>query len=91
MRDQRPLWPALICAVALAGCHDPEDGRPRGGGHGGDGGNYLQGRVQPPSKIDGTKDLSLLQQDGPRPRGHPEAQRTAETGGGPSGKAAGPH
>ena len=46
----------LISAlVFLAGCSSPEDGRARGGGQGGDGGNYVRGRVHPPSKIDGTK------------------------------------
>lgn len=47
----------LIVATILAplGCASPEDGRSRGGGHGGDGGNYLQGAIHPPSKIDGTK------------------------------------
>ena len=46
---------AALALTPVAGCHSPEDGRLRGGGHGGDGGNYLRGRVHPPSKIDGTK------------------------------------
>jgi hypothetical protein len=46
---------ALLSALLLAGCRSPEDGRPRGGGHGGDGGNYRPGAVHAPSKIDGTK------------------------------------
>ena len=47
----------LIVATILAsgGCSGPEDGRLRGGGHGGDGGNYSEGSIHPPSKIDGTK------------------------------------
>lgn len=44
-----------IAILAVSGCHSPEDGRPRGGGHGGDGGNYTKGGVHVPSKIDGTK------------------------------------
>jgi len=47
---------AVAVAVASApGCDSPEDGRPRGGGNGGDGGNYRRGAVHVPSKIDGTK------------------------------------
>ena len=46
---------ALAVAVGVAGCKSPEDGRPRGGGRGGDGGNYVPGAEHPPSKIDGTK------------------------------------
>jgi hypothetical protein len=45
----------LVGAVVLSGCASPEDGRPRGGGHGGDGGNYRPGAVHVPSKLDGTK------------------------------------
>ncbi|HEX8200751.1 MAG TPA: hypothetical protein VF590_09705 [Isosphaeraceae bacterium] len=67
-RRARCLPPiGLAAALVLAGCHDPEDGRPRGGGPGGDARNYVPGRVRPPSKIDATKDLGLLQHDGPRP------------------------
>ena len=45
----------LSLVLVLSGCASPEDGRPRGGGHGGDGGNYVPGAVHVPSKIDGTK------------------------------------
>ncbi len=46
----------LVGLIAIAGgCTSPEDGRPRGGGHGGDGGNYVRNAVHVPSKIDGTK------------------------------------
>lgn len=41
--------------VVIGGCAGPEDGRLRGGGNGGDGGNYVRGAVHVPSKIDGTK------------------------------------
>ena len=44
-----------VLLLTLAGCHGPEDGRPRGGGHGGDGGNYVPNAIHVPSKIDGTK------------------------------------
>jgi hypothetical protein len=44
------LW-----SVVLTGCTSPEDGRPRGGGPGGDGGNYRAKPIHAPSKIDGTK------------------------------------
>jgi len=57
---------ALGLAV-LAGCDSPENGRARGGGHGGDGGNYVPGRIDPPSKIDATKDLGRIDHDRPRP------------------------
>ncbi|MCA1685212.1 MAG: hypothetical protein LC745_04365 [Planctomycetia bacterium] len=57
---QTPTARRFVAAVALAvaafsGCRSPEDGRPRGGGHGGDGGNYRRGAIHVPSKIDGTK------------------------------------
>ena len=45
---------ALIL-LALAGCRSPEDGRPRGGGRGADGRNYVAKPIHAPSKIDGTK------------------------------------
>jgi hypothetical protein len=45
----------LIFLLNVAGCKSPEDGRPRGGGHGGDGGNYVPNALHVPSKIDGTK------------------------------------
>lgn len=44
-----------VAALILSGCASPEDGRPRGGGRGGDGGNYLDKPVHAPSKIDGTR------------------------------------
>jgi hypothetical protein len=48
----------LLCGLLAAfagGCRGPEDGRPRGGGHGGDAENYTPGAIHVPSKIDGTK------------------------------------
>jgi hypothetical protein len=57
------LWPWMIGAALLQlpatviGCRSPEDGRPRGGGPGGDGGNYRKKPVHVPSKLDGTKQL----------------------------------
>jgi hypothetical protein len=44
-----------LILLNLAGCKSPEDGRPRGDGHGADGGNYVRNRIHVPSKIDGTK------------------------------------
>jgi len=41
--------------LVMGGCTSPEDGRVRGGGNGGDGGNYVRDAVHVPSKIDGTK------------------------------------
>ena len=41
--------------LVMGGCASPEDGRVRGGGNGGDGGNYVRNAVHVPSKIDGTK------------------------------------
>ena len=67
MGRRQSAWLLLPLALTLSGCYDPEDGRARGGGHGGDARNYIPGRVHPPSKIDSTKDLGLLQHDGPRP------------------------
>ena len=53
----RRRWVVLLVStlVLVAGCTSPEDGRPRGGGAGGDGGNYRQMPVHVPSKIDATK------------------------------------
>ena len=45
----------LAVSAPLAGCDSPENGRPRGGGPGGDARNIPPGGVHPPSKIDGTK------------------------------------
>ncbi len=59
---------AVILASTLgAGCHSPENGRPRGGGHGGDAGNYQAGKIKPASKIDATKDMSRIDHYGPGP------------------------
>ena len=57
MRRTNDLRFALAFAVVLSpvGCRSPEDGRPRGGGNGGDGGNYRVGKVHVPSKLDGTR------------------------------------
>jgi hypothetical protein len=52
---RRALVLGGFAAVVLSGCSSPEDGRARGGGHGGDGGNYTPAGVHVPSKIDGTK------------------------------------
>jgi hypothetical protein len=59
MRTTRPVPPSLAVAltVLLAGCASPEDGRPRGGGRGADGGNYLKKPVHAPSKIDSTRSV----------------------------------
>lgn len=46
-----------LVAALLAGCSSPEDGRTRGGGPGGDGGNYRDKPIHAPSKIDGTKHM----------------------------------
>jgi hypothetical protein len=63
-RPIRVLWLWVIGAALLKlpatvmiGCGSPEDGRPRGGGPGGDGGNYHKKPVHVPSKLDGTKEL----------------------------------
>jgi hypothetical protein len=58
-RTSAAVW-FLVVALPVCGCHSPEDGRPRGGGHGGDGGNYRQMPVHAPSKIDGTKAVKTL-------------------------------
>jgi len=47
----------ILLALTLSGCAGPEDGRPRGGGPGGDGGNYRGKPIHAPSKIDGTKQV----------------------------------
>ena len=55
----------LLLTFLLIGCPaSPEHGRTRGGGAGGDAGNYREKPIHAPSKIDGTKDLSRF-----RPRG----------------------
>jgi hypothetical protein len=41
--------------LVIGGCASPEDGRVRGGGNGGDGGNYVRNAVHVPSKLDGTR------------------------------------
>jgi hypothetical protein len=45
----------LVVVLGQAGCSSPEDGRARGGGAGGDGGNYIRKPVPVPSKIEGTR------------------------------------
>lgn len=47
-----------LLAALLSGCASPEDGRPRGGGHGGDAGNYRGRPIKIPSKIDGTRSVA---------------------------------
>ncbi len=54
-RWTRSTWFMLVLAGSLAGCASPEDGRPRGGGAGADGGNYHSKPIHAPSKLDGTK------------------------------------
>jgi hypothetical protein len=49
----------LLSLVGLAGCASPEDGRPRGGGAGADGGNYPSKPIAAPSKLDGTRALPV--------------------------------
>jgi hypothetical protein len=60
---------ALVISLGLtvSGCDSPELGRARGGGHGGDGGNYVRGKIDPPNKIDATKDLRRINHYGPGP------------------------
>lgn len=48
---------ALMLAI-LAGCKGPEDGRPRAGGAGGDGGNYPSKPIGLSSKIDGSRKIT---------------------------------
>ena len=44
-------------ALLVGACpRSPEDGRPRGGGHGADGGNYRAKPIHVPSKLDGTRE-----------------------------------
>ena len=57
----------VIASLTLAGCDSPEYGRKRGGGTGGDGGNYVRGRIESPSKIDASKDLRRIEHYGPGP------------------------
>ncbi|WP_435008389.1 hypothetical protein P12x_005608 [Tundrisphaera lichenicola] len=57
----------LATLMVFGGCNSPENGRPRGGGNGGDGGNYVRGRIDPPSKIDATKDLRRIDHYGAGP------------------------
>jgi hypothetical protein len=45
----------LLAVLLISACASPEDGRPSGGGRGGDGGNYVNKPIHAPSKIDGTK------------------------------------
>ncbi len=67
MMAPRRIGPLVLIALALTGCDSPEVGRPRGGGRGGDGGNYIPGRIEPPSKIDSTKDLGQIDHYGLSP------------------------
>ena len=46
-----------LAVLPIAGCASPEDGRPRDGGAGADGGNYRGKPIHAPSKIDHTKPL----------------------------------
>ncbi len=46
-------------ALLAASCRSPEDGRPRGGGPGADGGNYAARPVHAPSKIDATRPIGV--------------------------------
>jgi hypothetical protein len=53
---------ALLLALAIPlGCNGPENGRVRGGGPGGDGGNYRSKPIHAASKIDGTRDLREIE------------------------------
>jgi hypothetical protein len=53
------LAAAVVWLFGLSGCASPEDSRQRGGGVGGDGGNYRGKPVSVPSKIEGTRGPSL--------------------------------
>jgi hypothetical protein len=55
----------ILIILAMPGSDSPEPGWPRGGGHGGDGGNYARGKIESPSKIDSTKDLRRIDHYGP--------------------------
>jgi hypothetical protein len=59
----RAAFTRLLGAFLLlssCGCRSPEDGRPRGGGRGADGGNYQHKPIHVPSKIDGTKPIPAI-------------------------------
>lgn len=56
-RRRHRVWGILAACLLLLGCRSPEDGRLRGGGAGGDGGNYDARPIHAPSKIDATKPL----------------------------------
>lgn len=61
MREKRRWVVTLAVLSLLCGCvRSPEDGRPSGGGHGADAGNHGPNIIDPPSKLDGTKDLGPL-------------------------------
>ncbi len=51
------VFPWVMFVVIFSGCAGPEDGRARGSGPGGDGGNYRDKPIHAPSKIDGTKQV----------------------------------
>jgi hypothetical protein len=51
----------LLALAILSGCKSPEDGRVRGGGPGGDGGNYRSKPIHAETKIDGTRHLSEIE------------------------------
>jgi hypothetical protein len=53
----RLIWLLVVLGAGPAGCKSPEEGRPRGGGAGADGGNYHARPIHAPSKLDGTKDV----------------------------------
>lgn len=61
----RRSWRARLAGLSLLavlGCPaSPEDGRPRGGGAGADGGNYRNKPVHAPSKLDDTKPIPRLE------------------------------
>ena len=56
-----------VLLVPMLGCPSPEASRTRGGGHGGDAGNYPRGGPKPASKIEGSKDIDDARRDAPRP------------------------